>query len=254
MEKLNVKKKEGVAKVLGTLLGIGGAMILTLYKGFEINIWTTRVNLLHGRHMSHLPQNSHSHNLLLGSLLAFASCLSYSSWLILQAKMMKIYPCQYSSTALMCVMGAIQGVAISICVERDWKQWKLGWNIRLITVTFAGIVGSGAMVTVMAWCVRMRGPLYVSVFSPLMLLIVAIAGSLFLDEKLHLGSVVGAMLIVCGLYMVLWGKSKEMNKCLQLTPSESIGQLELKDIAVTTPNPLNETHIQDINANKSIIN
>uniref|UniRef100_A0A0A0LID6 WAT1-related protein n=1 Tax=Cucumis sativus TaxID=3659 RepID=A0A0A0LID6_CUCSA len=117
-----------------------------------------------------------------------------------------------------------------------------------------GIVGSGAMVTVMAWCVRMRGPLYVSVFSPLMLLIVAIAGSLFLDEKLHLGSVVGAMLIVCGLYMVLWGKSKEMNKCLQLTPSESIGQLELKDIAVTTPNPLNETHIQDINANKSIIN
>ena len=50
-----------------------------------------------------------------------------------------------------------------------------------------GIVGSGAMVTVMAWCVRMRGPLYVSVFSPLMLLIVAIAGSLFLDEKLHLG-------------------------------------------------------------------
>ncbi|KAL4028031.1 hypothetical protein IC575_011223 [Cucumis melo] len=258
MEKLKIKKKEGVAKVLGTLMGIGGAMILTFYKGFEINIWTTHVDLLHGRNVSHLPphshSHSHSHNLLLGSVLALASCLSYSFWLILQAKMMKIYPCQYSSTALMCVMGAIQGVAISICTERDWKQWKLGWNIRLLTVTFAGIVGTGATVTITAWCVRMKGPLYVSVFSPLMLLIVAIAGSLFLDEKLHLGSVVGAMLIVCGLYMVLWGKSKEMNKCLQLTPSESIGQLALKDVAVTTPNPLNENQIQDTNANKSTIN
>lgn len=62
------------------------------------------------------------------------------------------------------------------------------------------------------------------------------------------------MLIVCGLYMVLWGKSKEMNKCLQLTPSESIGQLALKDVAVTTPNPLNENQIQDTNANKSTVN
>lgn len=50
-------------------------------------------------------------------------------------------------------------------------------------------------------------------------------------------SVVGAVLIVCGLYMVLWGKSKEMNKTLQLTPSESVAQLELKDVVVTTPKP-----------------
>ncbi|CAK9329356.1 unnamed protein product [Citrullus colocynthis] len=255
MEKLNLRKKEGLAKVVGTLVGIGGAMVLTFYKGFEINIWTTHVDLLHGQHVAHLHQDAHSQNFLLGSLLAFASCLSYSFWLILQTKMTKIYPCQYSSTAVTCIMGAVQGVAISICVERDWNQWKLGWNIRLLTVAFAvqGIVGSGAVVTVMAWCVRMRGPLYVSIFSPLMLLLVAIAGSLCLDEKLHLGSVVGAVLIVGGLYMVLWGKSKEMNKCLQLTPSESQGQLDqLKDIAVvTTPKPQNETEIQDIN-NKSI--
>ncbi|KAG7017152.1 WAT1-related protein, partial [Cucurbita argyrosperma subsp. argyrosperma] len=188
MEKLEMRSKEGVAKVAGTLVGIGGAMFLTFYKGIQISIWSTHVDLLRGGHLAHLPQNPHhSHNFVLGSLLALASCLSYSFWLILQTKMTKIYPCQYSSTALMCVMGAIQGLAISICVERDWKQWKLGWNIRLLTVAFAGIVASGAMVTLMAWCVRMRGPLYVSIFSPLMLLLVAIAGSLCLQESLHLG-------------------------------------------------------------------
>lgn len=50
-----------------------------------------------------------------------------------------------------------------------------------------GILGSGVMFTLVAWCVRMRGPLFVAVFNPLLLVMVAIAGSFFLDEKLHLG-------------------------------------------------------------------
>ncbi|XP_058747099.1 WAT1-related protein At1g68170-like isoform X2 [Vicia villosa] len=62
-----------------------------------------------------------------------------------------------------------------------------------------------------AWCVRKKGPVYASAFSPLNLLIVAIAASLLLDETLYVGSVIGGVLIVGGLYMVLWAKSKETN-------------------------------------------
>lgn len=47
------------------------------------------------------------------------------------------YPCQFSSTALMCVMGAIQAVVFALCMEKDWSQWKLGWNIRLLTVAYS---------------------------------------------------------------------------------------------------------------------
>ena len=142
------------------------------------------------------------------------------------------YPCHYSSTALMCLMGSLQTVSCALCVENNrWSEWKLGWNIRLLAVSYSvclifsstliagnwnkmviqfivhiitnhrimqfpsftlslflqGTVASGIMITVTMWCVRMRGPLFVSVFSPLMLILVAIAGSLFLDEKLHLG-------------------------------------------------------------------
>jgi hypothetical protein len=61
----------------------------------------------------------------------------------------------------------------------------------------------------MAWCVKQRGPLFVSVFSPLMLLMVAVLSSLLLGEKLHLGTALGAVLIVMGLYAVLWGKGRE---------------------------------------------
>jgi hypothetical protein len=54
-----------------------------------------------------------------------------------QAKMSKEYPSHYSSTALMSTMGAIQATAFGLCVERDWSQWKLGWNIRLLAVAYS---------------------------------------------------------------------------------------------------------------------
>lgn len=49
------------------------------------------------------------------------------------------------------------------------------------------MIASGMMFTFVAWCIRMRGPLFVSIFNPLMLVLVAIAGSMVLDEHLHLG-------------------------------------------------------------------
>ncbi|KAK4762082.1 hypothetical protein SAY87_029966 [Trapa incisa] len=211
LERLNWGTRAGKAKVVGTVLGICGAMLLTFYKGVELDIWSTNLDLMHrpkgaaGAALDH-PETS---RLLLGSMLAVLSCLSYALWLIVQAKMMETYPCQYSSTALMTFMASIQGVAFGLCTERDWSQWKLGWNVRLIAVSFSGIFGSAMSVTLIAWCARKRGALFTAVFNPLMLVLVAIAGSLFLNEKLHLGSVLGATLIVCGLYVVLWGKGKE---------------------------------------------
>ncbi|XP_022725400.1 WAT1-related protein At1g68170-like isoform X1 [Durio zibethinus] len=208
MEKLSFGTMAGKAKVFGTLTGIGGAMLFTFYKGVQVNIWRTHINLLnhHGAPSSH-PSSS---NTLLGTLLAVAFCISYAVWLIIQAKMSKKYPCPYSSTALMCIMGAIQSIVYALCTEKDWNQWKLGWNIRLLTVVYAGIVVSGLTITMINWCVRIKGPLYGSIFNPLMFILVALAESLFLGEKLHLGSILGAVLIVLGLYVVLWGKGKEM--------------------------------------------
>lgn len=46
---------------------------------------------------------------------------------------------------------------------------------------------SGVVVAVIAWCIQARGPVFVSIFNPLSLLIVALVGSLVLEEELHLG-------------------------------------------------------------------
>ncbi|XP_026390380.1 WAT1-related protein At1g25270-like isoform X2 [Papaver somniferum] len=176
----------GKAKVLGTLIGISGAMLLTFYKGVEIPMWSTHA--LHIHHDDHGGQVSTSGKRVLGSLLAVGSCLCYATWLMVQTKMSEKIQCYYSSTALMCGMGSIQAVGFALCMERDWTQWQLGWNIRLLASAYSGILASGLMVTLIAWCVHERGALFVSVFNPLMLVLVAIAGSILLDEKLHLGS------------------------------------------------------------------
>ncbi|KAH9686089.1 WAT1-related protein [Citrus sinensis] len=190
LEKLGIRTRAGKAKVLGSLIGIGGAMILTFYRGVEINIWSTNINLIHSNgHVASLHADPGKR--FLGALFALGSCFGYAIWLVIQAKMSEEYPCQFSSTALMCVMGAIPAVVFALCMEKDWSQWKLGWNIRLLTVAYSGIVASGLMVTLISWCVRTRGPLFASIFNPLMLVVVAILSSLILDEKLHLGSFVG---------------------------------------------------------------
>ncbi|KAK4254635.1 hypothetical protein QN277_009989 [Acacia crassicarpa] len=81
------------------------------------------------------------------------------------------------------------------------------------------------MTVVMTWCVDLSGPLYVSTFNPLTLVFVVIAGFLMLDEKLYLGSIIGGLLIVGGLYAVLWGKGNEMKKMNRLVPSQSFHEI-----------------------------
>ncbi|XP_042480423.1 WAT1-related protein At1g09380-like [Macadamia integrifolia] len=233
MERLGIQTAAGKAKLVGTSICIGGAMVLTFYKGPEVIFWTTNIDLTRGfgHGTTKPPQAS---NRALGLILALCCCLCYSLWLIVQAKMSQSYPCPLSSTALMCLMGSIQSVIFVMCVDHKWEEWKLGWNIRLLSAAYAGILASGLMFALIAWGVKARGPLFVSVFSPLMLLMVAIMGSLFLGEKLHIGSLVGAALIVVGLYSVLWGKGKEAKRMTpQLKPSKSSRDGERIEVVVT---------------------
>ncbi|XP_058735689.1 WAT1-related protein At1g68170-like [Vicia villosa] len=229
LEKLNWSATEGKAKVIGTLIGISGAMLLTFYKGEEINIGSSNIYLLHTHHNQNgdiMPQHADFSNKLLGVLCAIGSSCSFSLWFIIQAKMNKEYLSHHSSTALMSTMGAIQAIVLALCVDRDWIQWKLGYNIRLLTAAFPGIITSGIATIAVAWCIKMRGPLFASIFYPVQLIIVAVFAYLLLDEKLYLGSILGAVMIVCGLYVVLWSKNKEMQEKAQLISRVSLEHAE----------------------------
>ncbi|KAJ1273584.1 hypothetical protein BS78_06G293100 [Paspalum vaginatum] len=225
-ERLAIRTVSGQAKVAGTLLGVGGAMLLTFYKGADVTPWRSRhIDLVAGAH--HNNDNS-GNRVVMGSLLCISSCFFYALWLILQARLSAEYPFHYSTTALMCVMSTLQSVAFALCYDRDVAQWRLRLDVRLLSVVYTGVLASGVMLVVLSWCVKRRGPLFASVFNPLMLLVVAVLSSLLLGEKLHLGSALGAVLIVMGLYAVLWGKGREAT-----TPTEVAKVSELPNAAAT---------------------
>ncbi|CAL5017042.1 unnamed protein product [Urochloa decumbens] len=216
-EVVKLGKASGRAKLAGTLVGLGGAMVVTFYRGPELAFMhrLARVAGLH-RHDGLAAQGTaaaanatSAAARVVGSFLAIASCFSYAVWLAIQARVGEAFPCHYSIAALVCLSGGAQSALLALCFRRDAQHWRLGLGVRLYASAYAGLVASGFAFPLMSWCLRVRGPLYVAMFGPLIIVFVAVLSSVFLDETLHLGIALGAVLIVAGLYMVLWGKARE---------------------------------------------
>ncbi|KAL0793527.1 hypothetical protein Bca101_064904 [Brassica carinata] len=135
MEKVSIRKESSLAKVLGTLLSIVGALVVTLYHGPVL-------------------MSLQSDWVIGGGLLALQNILFSFSYLVM------------------------------------------------------GILNSGYYI-IHTWAVIYKGPVYLSMFKPLSILITAASTTIFLSESIYLGILIGGILISVGFYMVLWGKSKE---------------------------------------------
>ncbi|CAN6725440.1 unnamed protein product [Malus baccata var. baccata] len=69
-------------------------------------------------------------------------------------------------------------------------------------------------------------------FTPLCTVITTIVAAVFLHEELYLGSLVGGVAVVIGLYIVLWGKAKDQQKTKQETDpnqSRTVDQILIDD-------------------------
>ncbi|CAK7348596.1 unnamed protein product [Dovyalis caffra] len=150
---------------------------------------------------------------VVGSILSLAGCFSWSSWFLMQTKISKNYPCQYSSTAIMSISGAIQSAVLSLIIKRNFAMWILKTKLEIIGVLYAGIIGSGLCYVGMSWCVKQRGPVFTSAFTPFTQIFAAAFDFFILHEQIYLGSVLGSILVMLGLYILLWGKSNEAVNC-----------------------------------------
>ncbi|KAG8374943.1 hypothetical protein BUALT_Bualt10G0048100 [Buddleja alternifolia] len=206
LEKVNFKRIPSHAKIWGTVVTVGGAMIMTLIKGPVLGLpWT---------HESHSTNSSSSANdPVKGALMVGAGCLGYSLFYILQANTLKSYPAGLSLTTLICTFGSLQGTVLTFMVERDNTAiWALGWNAKLLAYVYGGIVSSGITYYVSGVIMKEKGPVFVTAFNPLSMVIVAVLSSFILAEQMDVGKVSGAVVIVLGLYLVIWGKSKDQKE------------------------------------------
>ncbi|KAF8037157.1 hypothetical protein BT93_B0158 [Corymbia citriodora subsp. variegata] len=159
IETLNLRSSRSQIKILGTVVSISGALIVTLYKGPVI-----------GGGISAVPYPDES------------------------------LPTTQPNKALLAdvpnwVIGGMFLAAAGLSLAT--------WN------TAQAIVGNVVTFCVCSWCIHKKGPTFVAMFKPLSIGIAAMMGAIFLGDTLHVGSIVGAVVIVAGFYGVIWAMSQE---------------------------------------------
>ncbi|KAL8035756.1 hypothetical protein ABFS82_12G114500 [Erythranthe guttata] len=199
MEKFNYTSATSIAKSIGTLVSVIGALIVTLYQGPSI-----------------LGISSHSDETLtsssawlIGGLLLTIDSLVASIFIIAQAIVLKKCPAELVLMLFYSCFVAILSAAASFIVEKDLNAWSLKHRMRFIPVIYSALFGNVFQVSIIMWCVRRKGPLFASVFHPLGVIFATTMGIVILGEAFYLGSLLGSIVVVIGFYFVMWGKAKE---------------------------------------------
>ncbi|XP_058740147.1 WAT1-related protein At5g07050-like [Vicia villosa] len=260
MEKLDIKKLRCQVKVIGTVITVAGAMVMTLYKGQVIQILSAQY-MHHPR--NYVPENntdSGEKDWVKGSIFLIIATFAWSCFFILQAVTLRKFSAPLSLAAIVCFLGTLQSIAVTYVMESNPNVWNIGWDINLLAAAYAGIISSGLTYYVQGIVMQKKGPVFVTAFSPLMMIIVAIMGTFILAEKLYLGGVIGAILIVIGLYSVLWGKNKEIEAetikegtkcCVEKGVLETVIEgVEINDIEVQKDEPTKVLRVTIVSAPK----
>ncbi|KAJ0984928.1 hypothetical protein J5N97_003284 [Dioscorea zingiberensis] len=207
MEKVKVTSLRGMAKVFGTLICVGGAMCMAMYKG------PTLLNLQMRQILSlNSLLQSMKDSWMIGCLFLMGSTCCWSFWLILQVPICKNYLDPLSLSVWMCFLSTIQSAILTLLLESNLSAWKIRSVFELGCCLFAGVFGSGVTFYLQSWSITIRGPLFSALFNPLSTVMTTILGVLLLKEKLRFGSLIGGIAVVSGLYIVLWGKANEYKK------------------------------------------
>ncbi|CAB4281340.1 unnamed protein product [Prunus armeniaca] len=181
LERINITRKDGLAKVMGTIASLGGATVITLHQGLPL---LNQTQPIQGRTplTEEMSSSTDMQNWKWGCIYLLGHCVAWASWMVFQ------YPAKLTLTSFTCFFGLIQFLAIAVFVETEFENWKIQSGEELFTILYA-----------------YSGPVFVAVFQPLQTTLGAVMATLVLGDQLYSGGIIGALLIMLGLYSVLWG-------------------------------------------------
>ncbi|OEL25196.1 WAT1-related protein [Dichanthelium oligosanthes] len=235
MEKVRMRSVHSQAKIVGTVLTVAGAVLMILYHGPVVQFpWSK------GQHHDGTSgQGLGGAGFLTGTVTVIVACVCWSGFFVLQSNTLQSYPAELSLTTLICLMGSLMSGAVALVAERKNTQaWVIGFDTRLFTAVYAGIVCSGVAYYVQGLVSRQRGPVFVTAFNPLCMIVTSVMGSIILKEEITLGSVLGAVIIVLGLYALIWGKSKDNeNQVTDISTSGGSNGAAAGELPITSAQP-----------------
>ncbi|CAL5062462.1 unnamed protein product [Urochloa decumbens] len=244
METLKLRSVHGLAKASGILLCVGGVIVLALYEGPELKSMNHHQLLQH--HASAAAAHAHSkEEWALGIFLMTTSVVIWSFWTVKQGPLLLEYPSKLLNTTLQCLFASIQSFVIALVLERDFSRWKLAGAVSLASVLFTGIVVAAISYYLQIWVIEKKGPVFLSMSMPLSLVFTMAIASFVLGEDVSLGSIIGSVLLVAGLYNVLWGKSREEKQAAGGGAGGEDGDMERNAAAVQPADGETETEEEE---------
>ncbi|CAH8265496.1 unnamed protein product [Arabidopsis lyrata] len=197
MEKVEMRKVRCLVKVMGTLVTVVGSILMIFYKGPFINFFR-----------SHLTPASSppTADYLKAAVFLLIASLSWASFFVLQAATLKKYSAHLSLSTMVCFMGTLQSLALAFVMEHNPSALNIGFDMNLLASAYAGIMSSSIAYYVQGLMMQRKGPVFVTAFNPLVVVIVSIMSFFVLGKGIYLGGVIGVVVLTVGVYAVLWGK------------------------------------------------
>ncbi|XVF61826.1 hypothetical protein PTKIN_Ptkin08bG0162000 [Pterospermum kingtungense] len=231
MEVLRLKTRAGIAKIVGVFVCLAGALTLAFYKGPHFKLFCLHHLVKHHHSQTVHSPTSSGQTWIKGCFLMLMSNTCWGLWLVIQGRVLKSYPSKLLFTTMQCFLSTIQSFAVAIALERDPNEWRLDWNVRLLAVAYCGIAVTGLTFYLQAWVIEKKGPVFLAMSTPLNLIFTIFCSAVLLCEIISLGSLFGGLLLICGLYSVLWAKSREQRllneNCLQAHVDKECTELKV---------------------------
>ncbi|CAK9217817.1 unnamed protein product [Sphagnum troendelagicum] len=228
LEEVRILRRDGIAKVLGTIICVGGAITVSLYKGIVI----IQTNKLHSMNCLQLEADQYTqpfrnlatiyglsgplveykiNNYHLGIICLLFNTFSWAVFLTLQMPILQKFPAPMTVNAFTYMFGFIQVGLVGAVWEGNLKflDFNLSSSGQVIAILYSGIIASGVNFVLQSWCVQRAGPFIASVYNPLQMVLTAALAVLILGDTVFLGTLLGAIFIVGGFYMVVYGQALE---------------------------------------------
>ncbi|KAH1202241.1 WAT1-related protein [Glycine max] len=204
LEKVNLSCTYSRVKIIGTLLCVLGALAMSILQ----SISTKTTSAKEGK----IQLLSPPPNVMFGQTQdnRLSLSLGCNLHIVKQHCPTGDFPAPMSLCAITSFFGTFMTAAVQLVEDHEFKP---GWPIVSVgdMIAYSLLAGavSGICLSVNGWALEKRGPVLVSMFSPIGTVCSVLFSVVTLGQTINIGSFAGMFLMFTGFYFVLWAKGTE---------------------------------------------